>query len=83
MNHIRRFKSESHRFVCRSRRLKFRSKGGRFDIIAAVEMDSDAGATYRHNIGNHTEIEDITKFSPKRLRKNFSKTVAYQKVKVF
>ena len=40
-----------------------------FDIIAAVEMDSDAGATYRHNIGNHTEIEDITKFSPKKLRK--------------
>jgi len=39
-----------------------------FDIIAAVEMDSDAGATYRHNIGNHTEIEDITKFSPKKLR---------------
>jgi len=40
-----------------------------FDIIAAVEMDPDAGATYRHNIGNHTEIEDITKFGPKRLRK--------------
>jgi DNA (cytosine-5)-methyltransferase 1 len=40
-----------------------------FDIIAAVEMDSDAGATYRHNIGNHTEIQDITKFSPKKLRK--------------
>jgi DNA (cytosine-5)-methyltransferase 1 len=40
-----------------------------FDIIAAVEMDSDAGETYRHNIGNHTEIEDITKFSPKNLRK--------------
>lgn len=39
-----------------------------FDIIAAVEMDSDAGATYRHNIGDHTEIEDITKFSPKKLR---------------
>ena len=40
-----------------------------FNIIAAVEVDSDAGATYRHNIGNHTEIEDITRFSPKRLRK--------------
>lgn len=40
-----------------------------FDIIAAVERDADAGATYRHNIGNHTEIEDITKFSPKKLRK--------------
>ncbi|MDA8715678.1 DNA cytosine methyltransferase [Candidatus Poseidoniales archaeon] len=40
-----------------------------FDIIAAVEMDPDAGATYRHNIGNHTEIQDITKFSAKKLRK--------------
>ena len=44
-----------------------------FDIIAAVEMDSDAGATYRHNIGNHTEIQDITKFSPKKLRKKLEK----------
>jgi DNA (cytosine-5)-methyltransferase 1 len=41
-----------------------------FDIIAAIEMDADAGATYRHNIGNHTEIADITKFRPKKLRKN-------------
>jgi DNA (cytosine-5)-methyltransferase 1 len=40
-----------------------------FNIIAAVEVDSDAGATYRHNIGNHTEIQDITKFRPSRLRK--------------
>ncbi len=40
-----------------------------FNIIAAVEMDADAGATYRHNIGSHTEIEDITKFRPKQLRK--------------
>lgn len=40
-----------------------------FNIIAAVELDPDAGATYRHNIGSHTEIEDITKFTPKQLRK--------------
>jgi DNA (cytosine-5)-methyltransferase 1 len=40
-----------------------------FNIIAAVERDADAGETYRHNIGNHTEIEDITKFKPKALRK--------------
>ena len=40
-----------------------------FNIIAAVEVDSDAGATYRHNIGNHTEIQDITKFGPRHLRK--------------
>ena len=41
-----------------------------FDIIAAVEKDKEAGQTYRHNIGNHTEIEDITKFSAKKLRAN-------------
>ena len=29
----------------------------------------EAEATYRHNIGNHLEIEDITKFRPKKLRK--------------
>ena len=40
-----------------------------FDIVAAVEGDADAGATYRHNIGNHTEIQDITNFSPRKLRK--------------
>ena len=40
-----------------------------FDIVAAVEKDADAGHTYRHNIGDHTEIEDITKFRPKKLRK--------------
>ena len=39
-----------------------------FDIIAAVEKDPDAGKTYRNNIGNHTEIADITKFSPRKLR---------------
>ena len=41
-----------------------------FDIIAAIERDADAGSTYRENIGNHTEIADITKFRPKKLRKN-------------
>ncbi len=45
-----------------------------FDIIAAVEMDADAGATYRHNIGSHTEIEDITKFRPKQLRKKLEES---------
>ena len=44
-------------------------KNAGFDIIAAVELDSDAGKTYRNNIGNHTEIEDITKYKPKTLRK--------------
>lgn len=47
-----------------------------FDIIAAVEMDADAGATYRHNIGSHTEIEDITKFRPKSLRKKLEESGA-------
>ena len=40
-----------------------------FEVIAAVELDSDAGKTYRNNIGNHTEIQDITKFKPKLLHK--------------
>ena len=40
-----------------------------FQVIAAIELDPDAGRTYRNNIGNHTEIEDITKFKPKTLHK--------------
>ena len=40
-----------------------------FEVIAAVELDPDAGKTYRNNIGNHTEIQDITKFKPKTLHK--------------
>ncbi len=45
-----------------------------FDIIAAVERDADAGATYRHNIGSHTEIEDVTEFGPKQLRKKLEES---------
>ena len=45
-----------------------------FQIISAVERDPDAGTTYRHNIGNHTEIEDITKFGPKTLRRKLEKS---------
>jgi len=44
-------------------------KSAGFEVIAAVELDSDAGETYRNNIGNHTEIQDITKFKPKLLHK--------------
>ena len=40
-----------------------------FEVIAAVELDPDAGRTYRKNIGNHTEIQDITNFKPKLLHK--------------
>ena len=40
-----------------------------FQIIAAVEHDSDAGKTYEHNIGAHTKIMDITKYPPKKLEK--------------
>jgi len=42
-------------------------KAAGFDTIAAVEMDTDAGKTYRHNIGNHTLQNDITKYPPKEL----------------
>ena len=30
-----------------------------FDIVGAVEWDSDAGATYRHNMGDHVHVGDI------------------------
>ena len=60
---------QSHRSLRRTSGLSLGLKEAGFDIIALVEIDSDAGATYRHNIGNHTEIEDITKFSAKKLRK--------------
>ena len=40
-----------------------------FQVVAAVELDPDAGKTYRNNIGNHTEIQDITKFKAKALHK--------------
>jgi len=40
-----------------------------FDMIAAVELDGDAGETYRNNIGSHTYEKDLTKFGPKDLRK--------------
>ena len=40
-----------------------------FEVIAAVELDADAGKTYRNNIGNHTEIQDITKFKPDQLQR--------------
>ena len=45
-----------------------------FQVIAAVELDPDAGATYRNNIGDHTEIEDITKFDPKTLHEKLIKS---------
>ncbi len=39
-----------------------------FEVVSAVESNSAAGETYRHNIGAHTEIRDITEFDAKRLR---------------
>ena len=50
-----------------------------FEVIAAVELDSDAGETYRKNIGNHTEIKDITKFKPKLLHKKLIDSGALKK----
>ena len=45
-------------------------KSAGFDIIAAIEMNADAVETYKHNIGDHTRTEDITKYHPKDLRKS-------------
>lgn len=50
-----------------------------FEVIAAVELDPDAGKTYRNNIGNHTEIQDITKFKPKTLHKKLIDSGALEK----
>ncbi len=41
-----------------------------FDIIGAIEIDKDAGRTYRHNLGDHTIVNDITKFSPAKFREH-------------
>jgi len=30
-----------------------------FEVVGAVEWDPDAGATYRHNIGDHVHVGDI------------------------
>ena len=40
-----------------------------FDIVGAVEWDSDAGATYRHNIGDHVHVGNIKDHSPKEMEK--------------
>ena len=40
-----------------------------FDIVGAVEWDSDAGATYRHNMGDHVHVGDIKDHSPKEMEK--------------
>lgn len=49
-------------------------KSAGFDIIAAIELDPDAGMTYRNNIGNHTEIKDITNFKANILRNKLIKS---------
>ena len=43
-------------------------KAAGFEIIGAIEMDREAGKTYRHNIGSHTELADITEYPPERFR---------------
>ena len=40
-----------------------------FDIVGAVEWDSDAGATYRHNMGDHVHVGDIKDHSPKEMER--------------
>ena len=39
-----------------------------FDVIGAIELDDDAGDTYRRNIGNHSLQNDLTKYGPKEFR---------------
>ncbi|WP_235332378.1 DNA cytosine methyltransferase [Paenibacillus terrae] len=40
-----------------------------FDVVFALEMDEDAVATYRHNIGSHIVQGDITKIDKSRIVK--------------
>ncbi|WP_223821860.1 DNA cytosine methyltransferase [Paenibacillus peoriae] len=40
-----------------------------FDVVFALEMDKDAVATYRHNIGSHVVQGDITKIDKSRIIK--------------
>ena len=39
-----------------------------FDVVGAIELDKDAGRSYKHNIGNHTIGKDIQEFAPKEFR---------------
>jgi len=44
-----------------------------FDIVGSVEWDSDAGATYRHNMGDHVHVGDIQNHSPKEMQMQLKK----------
>mgnify|MGYP001990152537 CR=1 FL=1 len=37
-----------------------------FEIVGAVEWDSDAGATYRHNMGDHVHVGGVLRFQVQR-----------------
>ena len=37
-------------------------------MVGAIELDKDAGRSYKHNIGNHTIGKDIQEFAPKEFR---------------
>ena len=41
--------------------------GAGFEVVGAVEWDPHAGRTYRHNIGNHVHVRDLTSFGPKEM----------------
>lgn len=40
-----------------------------FNIVGAVEWDADAGATYRHNMGDHVHVGDIQNHPPEEMER--------------
>ena len=49
--------------------LGFKQAG--YDILWANDFDPDSVRTYRHNIGNHIHLGDISKVATKDIPSNF------------
>lgn len=43
------------------------------DVVAAVEIDKHAAASYKYNVGDHVFVEDIQTFGPEKLEKKLVK----------
>lgn len=41
-----------------------------FDVVFALERDAEAAMTYRHNLGDHIHVADITKFDKSKITKS-------------
>ena len=43
-----------------------------FAVVGAVEWDPDAGATYRHNMGDHVHVGDIQNHPPEEMERQLN-----------